>query len=350
VSSLPLIQQLIEFFRWLLVSIHDHIPASLEEVSWGLAIILLTILVRLVLFPLTWKQFRSSQAMQSLQPKIKELQKKYKSDRAKLQQETMKLYQEHQVNPFASCMPLLLQLPVFISLYYSIRGTDYLDPTITAAINNASFLWIDRLGDPNIFLLVLYVITQLFSTELMVTAMSDPRQKWMMRAMPFVFVVILINFPAGLFLYWITTNLWTIGQQLMIRKLSPRVAVAGEGKPRKRSRFMESMMAAQEQAARQREEKLEANSGGKSGGAQGSGGKSRSAAGKPGGKGAPRKGGQPAKGGAKKQKRPPGQDGQKKQGGGQARPPGQGGQQAKGGAKKQPPTGAKQGGGAPQGS
>ena len=90
-SSLPLIQQLIEFFRWLLVSIHDYIPASLEEVSWGLAIILLTIVVRIVLFPLTWKQFRSSQAMQSVQPKIKELQQKYKNDRAKLQQETMKL-------------------------------------------------------------------------------------------------------------------------------------------------------------------------------------------------------------------------------------------------------------------
>jgi len=337
VTSLPLVQQLIEFFRWLLVNIHDMIPVTLEEASWGLAIILLTILVRLVLFPLTWKQFSSSRAMQSLQPKIKELQKKYKDDRAKLQQETMRLYQEYHVNPFASCLPLLLQLPVFISLYYSIRGTDYLDQSVTDAINNASFLWIDKLGEPNLFLLVIYVITQLISTELTLSTMSDPRQKWMMRAMPFIFVVILINFPAGLFIYWITTNLWTIGQQLLIRKLSPPLTAPVAGKPRKRSRFMESMMAAQDQAARQREEKLAAGqSGGKSTGAKGSGGKSRAPAGKPGGKGTPRKGGQPAKGAGTPK-------------GGKKRPPGTAAQKKQGGRQGAPPKGAKQGGGAPSG-
>ena len=90
--------------------------------TWGLAIIGLTIIVRLILFPLTWKQYKSAQQMQMIQPQIKELQKKYKSDRGKLQEETMKLYSEHRVNPFASCLPLILQLPVFISLYAAIKG------------------------------------------------------------------------------------------------------------------------------------------------------------------------------------------------------------------------------------
>src|SRR5664279_3887984 len=120
--NLPGFKQLIELLNWVLVNI-EHFLASLglgPNWTWGLAIIGLTIIVRLILFPLTWKQFSSAQAMQAVQPKLKELQKKYKGDRAKLQSETMKLYQEHRVNPFASCLPILLQLPVFISLYYAI--------------------------------------------------------------------------------------------------------------------------------------------------------------------------------------------------------------------------------------
>ncbi len=294
-SSLPIVRQLIELMHWALVTIHGLIPDSLEAASWGLAIILLTIVVRLILFPLTWKQYRSAQSMQAVQPKIKELQKKYKSDRAKLQQETMKLYQEHHVNPFASCLPLLLQLPVFISLYYSISGrAAYLDQSVTEAIKNASFLWIDRLGDPNHVLLVFYVVTQLASTELTLTTMSDSRQKWMMRGMPIIFVFILMNFPAGLFLYWITTNLWTIMQQLIIRRLAPATGTA-DGKPHKRSRFMEAVTRAQDDRARQRGDMLEANAGDTaSDGETGRSAKTRGPSGKPGGKGTGARKGSPA--------------------------------------------------------
>ncbi len=133
--NLPGFKQLIELLNWVLVHL-EHFLASLglgPNWTWGLAIIGLTIIVRLILFPLTWKQFSSAQAMQAVQPKLKELQKKYKGDRAKLQAETMKLYQEHRVNPFASCLPIILQLPVFISLYYAIKGTPYLDPANTKA-------------------------------------------------------------------------------------------------------------------------------------------------------------------------------------------------------------------------
>ena len=102
--------------------------------------------MRLILLPLTFKQFRSAQAMQELQPKIKELQRKYKSDKRKLQEETMKLYQEYRVNPFASCLPLLLQLPIFICLYYAIR--------FTPEIKHASFWIIPSLGQPYLPLFV----------------------------------------------------------------------------------------------------------------------------------------------------------------------------------------------------
>jgi YidC/Oxa1 family membrane protein insertase len=259
--NLPGFKQLIELLNWVLVSI-DHFLASLglgPNWTWGLAIIGLTIIVRLILFPLTWKQFSSAQAMQAVQPKLKELQKKYKGDRAKLQAETMKLYQEHRVNPFASCLPIVLQLPVFISLYYAIRGTPYLDPVNTKALAEASFLWIPHLGkpDPYYIMLILYVATQLISTELMLTQQTDKSQKMIMRAMPIFFVFILYKFPAGLFVYWVTTNIWTIGQQLIIRKvMKPKVLEPVPAGAQKRSRFMAAVMQAQDDRTKTRDDLL----------------------------------------------------------------------------------------------
>ena len=261
--SWPILKQLVLLLHWILVTINDAL-ASLglsPNWTWGLAIIGLTIIVRLVLFPLTWKQFSSAQSMQVIQPQLKELQKKYKSDRGKLQQETMKLYQEHRVNPFASCLPLLLQLPVFISLYAAIKGLGPLSaPQYQAsveALNHASFLWIPHLGDPDPYyiLLVLYVVSQLISTELMLTTQTDKSQKMLMRAMPIMFVFFLFRFPAGLFVYWVTTNVWTIGQQLLIRKvMKPKDLATMAAKPVKRSRFMEAITAAQGDRMQTREE------------------------------------------------------------------------------------------------
>ncbi|MGO8683362.1 MAG: membrane protein insertase YidC [Thermoleophilia bacterium] len=246
----------VKLLHWILVELHSVLGI------WGLAIIALTIIVRLILVPLTFKQFRSAQAMAALQPHIKELQRKYKGDKQKLQQETMRLYQANKVNPFASCLPMLLQIPVFISLYWAIKGTHYLTGPTTAALANSSFLWLKALGkpDPTYILLIIYVVSQLVSTELMMTPQTDKQQKWIMRAMPVFFIVILRSFPSGLFLYWVTTNLWTIGQQLIIRHQMPHeVAVAnvklptagGDGandsvpaKPQ--GRFMRAIMAAQE--------------------------------------------------------------------------------------------------------
>ncbi len=257
-DSVPVFKQLIQLFNWVLVNLHDLFSAwgLSEDWTWGFAIIGLTIIVRLILFPLTWKQYSNAQALQAMQPRVKELQRKHKDDRNKLQAETMKLYQEHRVNPFASCLPLLLQLPVFIALYYAIRGTDYLDPTTTKALADAGFLWIKSVAaggaglgqpDPTHVLLVLYVVTQLISTELMLATQSDKMQKWLMRLMPIMFVFFLWSFPAGLFVYWVTTNLWTIGQQLLIRKaMKPYTPSADNGKPVKRSRIVDALVTAQD--------------------------------------------------------------------------------------------------------
>jgi len=263
VYNLPILKQLVLLLHWILVTLNDAL-ASLglsSSWTWGLAIIGLTIIVRLVLFPLTWKQFSSAQSMQAIQPKLKELQKKYKSDRGKLQQETMKLYQEHRVNPFASCLPLLLQLPVFISLYAAIKGLGPLSAPVyqpsVEALNSASFLWIPHLGnpDPYYILLILYVVSQLISTELMLSAQTDKSQKMIMRAMPIMFVFFLFRFPAGLFVYWVTTNIWTIGQQLLIRKvMKPKDLATMTAKPAKRSRLMEALTAAQGSRMETREE------------------------------------------------------------------------------------------------
>jgi YidC/Oxa1 family membrane protein insertase len=177
----------------------------------------------------------------------------------------MKLYSEHRVNPFASCLPLILQLPVFISLYAAIKGVGPLSAPIyqpsVQALSHASFLWIPHLGnpDPYFILLILYVVTQMISTELMVATQSDSTQKWIMRAMPIMFVLFLFRFPAGLFVYWVTTNVWTIGQQLVIRRTMPKpeeLAAKAQAKPKKRSRFMEAMMASQGEAMKQREQKM----------------------------------------------------------------------------------------------
>jgi YidC/Oxa1 family membrane protein insertase len=241
-TTLPIaniVQPLIDVFDSVLVFFHDHVG-----LSWGFSIIALTIVVRAVLVPLTLKQFRSMQALQRLAPEIKALQEKYKDDKQRLNQEMMKFYQENKVNPFGSCLPLVMQLPVFFSLFYMLRkdlkidicgpkehiisvaaehgkslttiGCDQVDP------GSAGFLFINDLtfkatGATLAILLVLYVGSQLLSSVLM-SVTADRNQRYIMIALPFVFVPFIQSFPAGLIVYWITTNLWTVGQQYVIRR------------------------------------------------------------------------------------------------------------------------------------
>ena len=191
--------------------------------SWGGAIIGLTVVVRAAILPLTFRQVRSMQAMQRLAPEMKRIQERYKEDKQRQQQEMMKFYQEHGVNPLASCLPLLLQLPFFLSLFYLLRSSTFKEDIK----GEESFLFIPNLAKPLtghpaalITMIVLYVVTQLIST--MVSTMSaDPNQRRLMMALPFVFVIFVFRFQAGLLVYWVTTNVWTIGQQLIIKRFLP---------------------------------------------------------------------------------------------------------------------------------
>jgi YidC/Oxa1 family membrane protein insertase len=215
------LQPLIDVCQAILEFWHDLIGNF--EGSWGVAIILLTFTVRIAILPLTFKGVKGMQRMQQLQPEIKRIQERYKGDRQRMNQEVMAFYQREKVNPLSSCMPLLLQIPFFISLFYLLRSDEF-----QADIEgNESFLFINDLAakvdEPVVLgvLIVLYVATQLAATA--VTAFSaDPTQRRIMFALPFVFVIFIINFEAGLILYWITTNVWTIGQQLLVKKLYPK--------------------------------------------------------------------------------------------------------------------------------
>src|ERR687894_375744 len=196
--------------------------------SWGVAIILLTFTVRIVILPLTFKGVKSMQRLQTLQPEIKKIQERYKDDKQRMNQEIMAFYQREKVNPLGSCMPLLLQIPFFISLFYLLRSDSF-----KADIEgNEGFGPIEDLAekvtDPVELgvLIVVYILTQLGASA--VTAISaDPMQRRIMFALPFVFVIFIINFEAGLIVYWITTNVWTIGQQLLVKKLYPKPAPIG---------------------------------------------------------------------------------------------------------------------------
>ncbi len=250
-AIIPVLKQLIDVFDAVIRFFHDTFGFG-----WGLSIIALTVSVRILLLPLTVKQFRSMQAMQRLGPEMKKLQAKYKDDKQRLNQEMMKLYQTHQVNPFGSCLPLVAQMPVFISLFYMLRKDLKLDicgdalraagKATGSALQNTScqsvdpgsakFLFIPDLTDNAtggvlVVLIVLYIGSQLLSSVLMASATVDKNQRMLMIALPFVFTIFILNFPAGLLVYWITTNLWTVGQQYTLRKLSgtPEPIVAGEG-------------------------------------------------------------------------------------------------------------------------
>jgi YidC/Oxa1 family membrane protein insertase len=237
-----ILQPLIDVFESVLLFFHDNVGFS-----WGFSIIALTIVVRAALVPLTLKQIKSMQAMQRLAPEIKALQAKYKDDKQRLQQETMKFYQERKVNPFASCLPLVLQMPVFISLFYMLRKDlrhdicpainppQVANPKPCGSTEASQFFFIPDITDTAtggvlIALLVMYVGSQLLSSVFMSTT-ADRNQRLIMMGLPFFFVPFIIGFPAGLLVYWITTNLWTVGQGLVVRKLvpPPQKPAAAEG-------------------------------------------------------------------------------------------------------------------------
>jgi YidC/Oxa1 family membrane protein insertase len=190
---------------------------------WAWSIVGLTVIVRVLLVPLTVRQIHSMQNLQAHAPQMKEIQRKYKGDRQKQNEELMRFYRENSINPASSCLPLVAQFPVFIGLYYTLRAFSKHPPS-----GNLSWLHVV----PNIaahanshwsgyLLLAIYAISQMASTFLMGTTM-DKTQRTLLLIMPLVFLAVVAHFPAGLVLYWMTTNLWTVGQGLITRRLVPK--------------------------------------------------------------------------------------------------------------------------------
>ncbi len=194
------------FFK-VMVWIHDYVG------NWGWAIVLFTILVKLILFPLSYKGMMSMNKMKELAPKMKELKEKYKGDPAKLNQQTMALYKKRGANPMGGCLPMLLQIPVFFALYRVLLNADELQ--------GAPWIgWITNLADkdPIYVLPVLMGASMWLMQKLQPSTMTDPMQQKIFQWFPVIMTFFFLTFPAGLVLYWLTNNLLSIGQQLIINR------------------------------------------------------------------------------------------------------------------------------------
>jgi len=199
--------------------LHDDVG-----LTWGLAIVGLTFITRLVILPLSLKQIRSMRSLQQHAPELKALQEKYKGDKERLQREMMAFYKENQINPLASCWPLLLQLPVFLALYQLLNSQTFKDQIL----NNPpeGFLFIPNLtenatGVELAILIILFIGTQMGAGLVMSSRVQDRNQRLIMFGLPFLFAPFVATFPAGLAVYWISTNIWTLGQQWVVMTFWP---------------------------------------------------------------------------------------------------------------------------------
>ena len=224
----------------ILTPLEDALESVLEwlhtsiGLPWAWSIVALTVIVRILIVPLTVRQIHSMQNMQRHMPEMKEIQRKYKHDKQRQREELMQFYKENQINPASSCLPLLAQFPIFIALFFVLRDFAENPPPgslswlgfVPSIADEASSHWTGAV------LLVIYIISQTASTWFM-SATMDRTQRWIMMVLPIVFVTFLVNFPTGLVLYWMTTNLWTVGQGLITRRLVPKTAAPS---PRRSSR------------------------------------------------------------------------------------------------------------------
>jgi YidC/Oxa1 family membrane protein insertase len=182
--------------------------------NYGLSILVLTFLVRLIVFPLTWKQQQSTQRMQEIQPEMMKIRKKYEKNPQKMQEETMKLFQKHNINPMAGCLPLLIQIPVLFAFYQAIMGNEH--------IKESSFLYL-QLGSPDpYFILPLIAAFTTYLQFIVTGAQSNPQMKVMVWIMPVMIFFLAYQFPSALSLYWVYGNIFTIAQSLILQKLNKK--------------------------------------------------------------------------------------------------------------------------------
>jgi YidC/Oxa1 family membrane protein insertase len=208
--------------EWLLERLHSI------GLGWGLAIVGLVIVVRLATLPLVVRQFRSQRELREHMPEMKKLQERYKNDKPRLQKEMQSYYREHGINPLASFAPLLIQIPIFISLYYLMRKD-----VKSGLFGTDGFLFIPHLTEKPVgavlITLILCYLTSQITGSLVATRAMKGGQKGLMLALPLLFVGVVARFPAGLAVYWITTSLWTLGQQLVMWRLQPDMAPTSLG-------------------------------------------------------------------------------------------------------------------------
>jgi YidC/Oxa1 family membrane protein insertase len=212
-----ILQPLEDGAEWILLRLHDL------GFGWGMSIVGMTVVVRLLIVPLTIKQIRSMNALRELQPHIKQIQEKHKEDRQRMNQEMMRFYRENKVNPLASCLPLVLQLPVFFALFRLLRSDEFARRLEDSG--SPGWLFISDLSKPAhgstlVVLIVLYVGSQL-GASLVMSVAADKTQQRIFLLLPLFFATFVARFPAGLVVYWITTNIWTFGQQVVVRKIAP---------------------------------------------------------------------------------------------------------------------------------
>ena len=217
-AAIGLLQDLLTFFY--------GVTVSLGMANYGVAIILLTLVIKLVLYPLTVKQVKGMKSMQDLQPKMKELQEKYKGNKEKLNKEMAALYKDSGVNPLSGCLPLIIQMPILMGMFYAIRGYEY--------TNLPSFLWVVDLSQPDQFLLgtlpsglflpILPILSAAttYIQQKQTTTDTNQQAKMMMNLMPLFIGYISITFPAGLVLYWVMSNFFQIAQQWWMYRGAPQ--------------------------------------------------------------------------------------------------------------------------------
>ena len=196
---------------------------------WAWSIVALVVCVRILLVPVTVRQIHSMQNLQMHAPEMKEIQQRWKHDKQRQNEELMKFYRDNKINPAASCLPILLQIPIFMGLYFTLRGFEKnILPLYPSS--NVEFLGLVNITEPTKdawgpLLLVIYVASQLTSTYFTTASATMPKaQRYLFFALPVIFIPFIINFPAGLMIYWLTTNLWTTGQGIVTRRMMPRTA------------------------------------------------------------------------------------------------------------------------------
>ncbi len=185
---------------------------SMGVPSYGLAIVIMTVIVKLLLYPLTKKQIESTKAMMEIQPKMKAIQEKYKNDKERLNMELANLYKNEGVNPLAGCLPLIVQMPIMIGIFYGIRDFHYAGPS--------SFLWMESISvpDPTFILPVLSAVTTFIQSKQTMPDTGAAQNKIMLYFMPLFIGYISLEFPAGLVIYWVVMNIMQIAQQAMMNK------------------------------------------------------------------------------------------------------------------------------------